>query len=164
VNAIPHSAVAIDKVHCHNWQIIGAILHIEQRWCDVCCHSINGGDANLIGHQASKPHKSKVKESKKKKPMTITNFFAPSLKSQPSQTISPLAPNQDASSSHTTEMVIDVDALEEPPTLDVTSLERASEPGPSDSNLVQDTAPPAFLSRLCALTGNLPQWTVHPSR
>ena len=62
----------------------GCAQNIEQHWCDVWCHSKYGGDANLLGHQASKAHKSKVEESKKKKLMAITNFFAPLLKSQPS--------------------------------------------------------------------------------
>ena len=57
---------------------------IEQWWCEVCGHSITGGDANLLS-QASKAQKNKVQESKKKKPTTITNFFTPLPKSQPPQ-------------------------------------------------------------------------------
>jgi len=106
---------------------------------------ITGGDANLLSHKASKAHKNKVQESRKK-PTTITNFFAPP-KSQPPQFISSPAPS--ASSSQimegAKEIIIDVDALQTS-LANSASAEGIPEPGTSSSCSIQDTSHTALLS------------------
>ena len=140
----------------------GCGQNVEQRWCDVCCRSISGGNANLLSHQASKAHKSKVQESKKKKPTAITNFFAPPPK-PPRLAQLPLiisSPAPSASSSQIpagTKDIIDIDALKTSLIPDPISTEGIAETDASSSRSIQDTIPTTRLSRLYSLTANLPQ-------
>ena len=132
----------------------GCDQNIEQRWCEVCGRSIIGGDANLLSHQASKAHKNKVQESKKK-PTTITKSFAPPPKSQPPQR-NPSSASLSEITGGAKEITIDVDTLQAS-LVDATSAEGIPEPGASISGSIQDNPCTALLSRLYALTANLPQ-------
>jgi hypothetical protein len=100
----------------------------------------NGGDTNFLTHQASKVHKTKVEELKKK-PAVIINFFGPLLKPQAISLSTALASSSQTQLQDTEKVVIDVD---ESPILDPASPEKAVEGGPLDSPLVQDVT---FLSR-----------------
>jgi hypothetical protein len=94
VNQIPHLAVWSWHIGAFKWWHVfekdtreltySCDQNIEQGWCKVCGHSITGRDANLLSHQASKVHKNRVQESKKKPTIIIKNF-APQPKSQPPQ-------------------------------------------------------------------------------
>jgi hypothetical protein len=74
----------------------------------VCHHSISGGNANFLTHQASKVHKTKVEELKKK-PAIITNFFRPSFKPRAVSSSTALASSSQTRLQDTEKVVIDVD-------------------------------------------------------
>jgi hypothetical protein len=127
-------------------RVLILLQNIEQWWCDVCHCSISGGDTNLLSHQVSKAHKTKVEEFNRKKPTTITNFFGPPLKSQPLTSVPTLATNISSSQTQpgTKTTVIDVD-------------ESTLEPGPPDSPKVHNMTQATLLSCLHLLTANPPQ-------
>jgi hypothetical protein len=125
------------------------------RHCEVCSHSISGGDANLLSHQTSKAHRLKAGEAKKDKPTAITNFFGPPKPACPAFKPQPvlLPPPSDGPQSQVglevAKVVVNIATLENVP---LPIPKGASTSGPN----LMESPQPNLLLRLHVLTANLP--------